>query len=72
MDLLRQILMITDSVEINFNVQLEIVNGTNLSNTCDNDLIIILLTHSVPQTPQTTTGNSATFVMSMVTAIFYN
>ena len=37
MDLLRQRFMITDSVGIGFNVQLEIVNGTNLSNTCDND-----------------------------------
>jgi hypothetical protein len=37
MNLLRQSFMITDSVEISFNVQLEIVNGTNLSNTCDND-----------------------------------
>ena len=36
MDLLRQSFIITDSVEISFNVQLEIVNGTNLSNTCDN------------------------------------
>ena len=34
MDLLRQRFMITDSVGIGFNVQLEIVNGTNLSNTC--------------------------------------
>ena len=39
MDLLRQRFMIKDSVEIDFNVQLEIVNGTNLSNTtCDNNL----------------------------------
>ena len=29
--------MITDTVGIDFNVQLEIENGTNLSNTCDND-----------------------------------
>ena len=36
MNLLRQIFMTTDSVEISFNVQLEIVNGTNLSKTCDN------------------------------------
>jgi hypothetical protein len=36
MNLLRQSFMITDSVEISFNVQLEIVNGTNLSKTCDN------------------------------------
>ena len=38
LDLLRQSFMITDSVEIDFSVQLESVNGTNLSNTCDNNL----------------------------------
>ena len=34
LDLLRQSYMVADKVEIYFNVQLEIVNGTNLSNTC--------------------------------------
>ena len=36
MTLLRQNFMITDSIAIFFNVQLEVVNGTNLSSSCEN------------------------------------
>ena len=36
MTLLRQNFMITDRISIYFNVQLEVVNGTNLSSSCEN------------------------------------
>ena len=35
MNLLRQIFMCTENVEIHFSVQLEVVNGTDLSSSCD-------------------------------------
>ena len=37
MNLMRQNFMITENVEIHFSVQLEVVNGTNLSSSCDRD-----------------------------------
>ena len=37
MNLLRQNFMITENVEIHFSVQLEVVNGTDLSSSCDSD-----------------------------------
>ena len=41
MSLLRQIFMCTENVEIHFSVQLEVVNGTNLSSICDNDPLLV-------------------------------
>ena len=37
MNLLRQFFMETENVEIHFSVQLEVVNGTDLSNSCYSD-----------------------------------
>ena len=58
--------MTTENVMIHFNVQLEVENGNGISGTCDSDPYYILssLTHSVPQTPQITNGDSAIFPMN--------
>ena len=36
-NILRQMFMGTENIEIHFSVQLEVVNGINLSSSCDND-----------------------------------
>ena len=41
LNLLRQIFMGVEKVEIYFSVQLEVVNGTDLSSSCDNDPFLV-------------------------------